>query len=127
MVESHGQNKVFINPEGYLEIALVGDQSEGSFRRLYSDAVPLIEEFRTKNNDLLCLFDLTHDTGFTLGSNKVAMELLESTPYDKIAMFNVPHAEVTKGIILAIGKSDKTKIFKNREEAVAWLLSKEGN
>jgi hypothetical protein len=116
------ENKVFANPEGYLEIVLVGDQTGELFEKAYDQAIPILDEMRTKGQPVLGLFDLSRQTGFSLSSDKVAMELLEEVKYDKIAMYSVPHREVTKGIIIATGKADTTKIFDTRDEAVAWLL-----
>lgn len=116
-------DSIFINPDGYIEIKLVGKQTEGEFRRIYAEALPLMDQARDKFGKVLCLFDMTEETGFTIGSNKVAMEILEEAPYDKIAMYNVPFYEVAKGIIIAIGKGDRTKLFKTRREAVEWLKS----
>jgi hypothetical protein len=116
------QDKIFLNPEGFIEVVLVGDQTAQMFESIYADSIPLLDELKEQNKPALCLFDLTAETGFSLSSNKAALEILERTNYDKIAMYNVPHYKVTEGIILATGKDDRTKLFKSRDEAVAWLL-----
>ena len=117
------ENKVFVNPEGYLEVVVVGEQTAESFQDIWKVAEPLLGVMKVENKRLLALLDLTFQTGFSVRSDKAAMELLEQIPYEKIAMFNVPHREVTKSIILATGKSDNTKIFDSRQEAVNWLLT----
>lgn len=121
-MENEIKNKVFHHSDGYIEIVLHGKQTGESFKKIYDDALPFIKEIDWASKPLLGLCDLTNQTGFSLSSDKVAMEYLEKIDYDKLAMFNVPHMEVTKGIIIAMGKSDNTKIFDSREEAVAWLL-----
>lgn len=115
-------NKVFLNPEGYLEVTVVGHQTGESFQKIYDDALPFISKLQKENKPLLGYIDMTNETGYSLNSDKVAMELLEKLNYDRIAMCNPPHAEVSKGIILAIGKSHNTKVFDNRQEAISWLL-----
>ena len=116
------ENKVFLHHDGYIEIDLFGHQTGDSFLKVYEQALPLIEKIQNENKPLLGLCDLTNQTGFSLSSDKVAMEYLEKTNYDKIALYNVPHIEVTKGIIIAMGKKENTKIFDNHNDAVEWLL-----
>ena len=118
------QNSVSLHPDGYIEITLHGYQTAESFLKVYQEAAPLILQIQSDNKPLLGLCDLTNQTGFSLGSDKLAMEYLEKIPYDKIAMFHVPHLEVTQGIILAMGKSHNTKIFDTRGAALEWLLEK---
>jgi hypothetical protein len=117
------QNKIFINPDGYIEIVLVGEQTGEDFLSIYKQAKPLIEKVHESGKPLYGLCDLSRQSGFTLSSDRVAMEHLEEINYDRMAMYGVPHKEVTKGIIMAIGKWHNTKIFDNREEALKWLLS----
>jgi hypothetical protein len=115
-------NKVFLNSDGYIEIVLSGEQTGETFLEVYEKAKPLIDKVQADNKPLLGLCDLTGETNFSLSSNKIAMEYLEKIPYERIAMFGVPHVEVTKGIIMAMGKSHNTKVFDNRKDALAWLL-----
>lgn len=116
-------NSITVSPDGYLEVKFVGQQTDDSFRRIYSEALPFIEQITASGKALLGLFDLSQQTGFSLSSDKMALELLEKIPYTKIAMFQVPYHEVAQGIIMATGKGDKTKIFDTREQALAWLLA----
>ncbi|HEX7259835.1 MAG TPA: STAS/SEC14 domain-containing protein [Candidatus Saccharimonadia bacterium] len=117
------QNKVFLNPEGFLEIVFVGHQTGETFQDVYEKVLPLLAGMKAEGTPLRGLFDLTLQTGYSLNSDKAAMKFLEETDYDRVAMYHVPHAEVTKAIILAMGKSDNTKLFESREEALAWLMA----
>lgn len=117
------QDKIFINSDNIIEIVLVGDQTAQMFEAIYSDYLPLEEKLRSSGKPVLGLFNLTDETGFSLSSNKAALEILERINYDKVAMYDVPHYSVTEGIVMATGKSDNTKLFKNREDAISWLLS----
>lgn len=116
------QDKIFWNPEGYAEIILSGDQAAQMFESIYADFLPIQERLRSEDQPVLGLFDCSDETGFSLSSNKAALEILEKIKYDRVAMYNVPHADVTKGIIMATGKSQNTQLFKSRQEAVDWLL-----
>ena len=117
------QDKIFLSSEGYVEIVLIGDQTAQMFEEIYAEFIPLQEELEAQNKPVLGLFNLTDETGFSLSSNKAALEILEKIDYDRVAMYNVPHYNVTDGIIMAAGKSHNTKLFKTREEAVNWLLN----
>lgn len=117
------KNLVFYNPEGFFEVIISGQQTEDSFKELFEQAKPLIEKVSADGKPLRGLMDMTNQTGYSLSSDKAALELLESINYDKLAMYNPPHAAVAAGIIMAMGKGDNTKIFSSREEAVKWLKS----
>jgi hypothetical protein len=115
------KNSVFINKSGYIEIILIGDQSEDTFRHSYYEAQPLLEKLKASKKPLFGLIDMSQQTGYTLASDKAALDILESLDYDKLAMCNVPHSRVAQGIIQAIGKDHNTKIFSSRDDALAWL------
>ena len=118
------QDKIFWNPDGYIEVVLVGDQTAQRFESMYADFLPLQEKLKKEGKPAYALFDCSKETGFSLSSNKAALEILEKIEYDRIAMYSVPHANVTEGIIMAIGKNETTKLFDTREEALGWLLAK---
>lgn len=117
------QDKIFLNPDGYIEVQLIGDQTPEFFQNIYADYLSLEEQLRSEGKPVLALFDVSRETGFSLSSNKAALEILEKANYDRVAMYQVPHYKVTEGIIAATGKSDNTRLFANREEALAWLKS----
>ncbi|MEI8338603.1 MAG: STAS/SEC14 domain-containing protein [bacterium] len=120
-------NRVFLNPDGYIEVVLDGKQSYMTIDNMKYTIQDLINQLEQQGKPRLGLVDLTTDETYSPDSNKAAMQTLESLNYEKIAMFGAGEVltEVTKAIILAIGRSHNTKIFKSREEAVKWLL--EGN
>jgi hypothetical protein len=115
-------NSVTLNPKGYIEICLVNDQTAESFNDIYHQSLPLISRIKSEGRPLLGFIDGSRQTGFSLSSDKAALKFLEEVEYDRIAMYNIPHAEVTKGIILAIGKADNTKLFNDKNEALKWLM-----
>ncbi len=116
-------NRVFINPEGYVEVTVIGDQTSETFGAASVEAQPLIGKLRKEGKAVLGLIDLTQKGKYTPASNKAAMQLLEDMDYDKIAMFGAEYVlkEVTELIILAMGRKDTTKLFGKREDAIAWL------
>ena len=116
-------NKVFYNHEGYVEIMIVGDQTNLSFMDLKADADIILERLQKDGKRRLVLIDISQQGKFSTGSNRAGMEVLESTNYDGVAVFgsNKILEEVTKAIILAMGKNN-AKLFPDRRMAVTWLL-----
>jgi hypothetical protein len=116
-------NQVFYNPEGYVEVVIVGDQTYMSFLDLKADVDLILEKLQQDGKKRLVLIDISRQGEFSTGSNKAGMEVLESTPYDGVAIFGADRVleEVTKAIILAMGK-ENAKLFPGRQTAVSWLL-----
>jgi ribonucleotide monophosphatase NagD (HAD superfamily) len=118
-------NKIFLNPQGYVEVTVEGPQTFMSFENLLPDAQDFLEQLQKEGKKRLGLVDLTNQTEFSVDSNRAGMQILESLNYEKLAFFGAKTiiTEVAKAIILAIGKNDNTRIFSDRESAVKWLLS----
>jgi len=118
-------NRIFYNPEGYIEVIIEGDQSYMSFLNLKADAATMLEDLQKQGKKRLGLIDVSKQGAFTVDSNKAAMEILETLNYERLAIFgtNKILEEITKAIIMAMGKTGNTKIFADRQIALAWLLS----
>jgi hypothetical protein len=119
-------DKIFLNDEGMIEVQVEGDQTYMTFENLRDDAARLLNELQASGKPRLGLVDISKQGKFSADSNRAAMEVLESLNYDKLAIFggNTILTEVSKAIVLALGKSENTHVFQHREEAVAWLLGK---
>src|SRR5665213_1757350 len=117
-------NRIFLNPAGYIEVIIEGEQSYMAFENLKADAVVLIEELQKQGKRRLGLLDISKQKNYSPDTNKAGMEILEALNYEKVAIFGGGRLlnEVAKAIILAMGKSSNTKLFRDRESAVAWLL-----
>ncbi|HSX45971.1 MAG TPA: STAS/SEC14 domain-containing protein [Candidatus Saccharimonadia bacterium] len=118
------ENQVIRRPQGFVEALIVGEQTPQTFAKLYDEAQPIIKQLKAAHKPLLGLIDMSRQTGYSIASDKAALSFLETLEYDKLALCNAPHAEVAKGILLALDKNDTTKVFNTREEALAWLLAK---
>jgi hypothetical protein len=120
-------NSIFYNPEGYVEVHIEGEQTYMSFENIEPTALDILDELQKKGQKRLGLIDISKQSNFSPDSNRAAMHILESINYEKVAIFGAGRVlqEVTKAIILAMGKSSNTKIFHNREEAVAWLVAED--
>jgi hypothetical protein len=125
MEQKHSENTVTLLPEGYVLVTLVGKQDYMTMDRVAHDCKAIAAEVRMDGKPLIGLVDFTEDLGFSSGTNKAVMKALEDIPYDRIAMYGTSPVltEVTKAVILALGKSDRTKVFGTRDEALAWLLT----
>lgn len=116
-------NHISLNPDGYIEATIEGDQTGMSFGRLHFDAEEMLELLTQQGKPRLGLIDVSNQGKFTPESNKSAMQILETLPYDKLAIFGANKVlnEVINTIILAMGKSHNTKLFSDRESALRWL------
>lgn len=108
-----------------MEAAIEGDQTYMSIKNLEGDAIDMVRDMQAQGKKRLGLVDLTKMGKYSPDSNRASMELLEELNYDKVAMFGAGKilTEVVKAINLAMGKTENTKIFETREEALAWLKS----
>ena len=116
-------NKISLNPDGYVEVIMDGEQSYMTIDSMRYDAVDMLGQLQSENKPRLGLVDLTKQSNYTTDTNKAAMKTLESLNYEKVALFgaNTFLTDVVKAIILAMGRTETTKIFKDRESAIAWL------
>jgi hypothetical protein len=118
------KNSVTWQPEGYALVTLTGKQTFMTMGELAKQCQNMAEKLEAQGKPLLGLVDFTQDPGFDAGTNKAVLKALEEIKYDRIALFgeNMVLAEVTKAVVAALGKDDRTKVFKSRDEALAWLL-----
>ncbi|NDC22165.1 hypothetical protein EBZ57_02230 [bacterium] len=120
-------NRIFLNQDNIVEAVIEGEQTYMTFDNLTMDAQALLVQLQKEGKPRLGLIDITNQKNFTADTNRAAMQILESLNYDKVAIFGAKTllTEVTKAIILAMGKTNNTKIFPDRDSAVAWLKSTE--
>jgi hypothetical protein len=118
---------VTVEPEGYACISLIGDQTYQTIDELRQETLKYVDRFKMESKPLLGLVDLSQQTGFNTGSNKAALEALSQIDYERAALVsdNELFGSLAQMIIKALGKDDRTKFFKTREEAVPWLLMKD--
>jgi hypothetical protein len=117
-------NRISYNPAGFIDVVIEGDQTYMSFENLLPDATDLLEQLKAEGRPRLGLIDVSRQGAFSVGSNRSAMETLESLDYERLAIFGAGRIlnEVIKAIVLAMDKTHNTKIFNDRESAIAWLM-----
>jgi hypothetical protein len=120
-------NTVGLSPEGFVEVKIVGDQSYQSIDQVNKECQQYIQRLQYEHKPVLGLIDFTKEAGYNTGSNKAAMEALAADAYDRVALFgdNKILVEVAELIVKAMGKSTNTKVFHERDEALAWLFMKD--
>lgn len=127
MNETAAKNTVLLHADGYIEVKLQGDQTFETIERVARDCRGLVDQLTFAHKRVLGLINLSGERNFSTGSNKAAMEALSGFNYDRVAMFGgtTVTTEVGSLIVKALGKSENTRVFKTREEAVAWLLMRD--
>lgn len=119
------ESRVFYNPDGYIEVVIVGRPSSMTFYGLKADAEELLNSAEIKsaleNKPVLGLIDASRQEGLSPEANKAALESLEAIQSERLALFGLDMLlrEIVKGLVLAMGRSGSFKIFQTREEAVA--------
>ena len=117
-------NKVFLNNEDIIEEVYVGDQDGFSVQEtLVKNALPLIEHLKSQSKQVLVLVDLLQIGMPNASARAVAQKALQELDFEKLAVYteNVYIKYVATFVIKASGKSEKIKVFKTRDEALAWL------
>jgi hypothetical protein len=127
MNEPLAANTVTLAPEGYICVKLVGDQTHKTIEDSAKECVEFAGELRALHHPLLGLIDFSHEGKFSTGANKATLDAMSLISYDRVAMFGTSKvlAEVSRLIIQALGKANKTMVFTTREEALAWLMMKD--
>ena len=80
------QNIVRLEPEGFVYVALIGDQSYQTIEEIGKACRPLIDRLNYENKPILGLIDFSEDKSFDAGSNKASLKLMEGIPYKRAAM-----------------------------------------
>jgi hypothetical protein len=117
-------NSIKLTSEGYILVELVGVQDYLSMESVGKECKEIATRLHYEKKPVLGLIDFTRDTTFSPGTNKAAMQALEEINYDKAAMYgsNPVLLGVTKAMVAALGKSETTKVFSSKQEALAWLM-----
>lgn len=124
--------EIALHEGGYVTMRLIGTLDSTNFeilKSLVESAKKLVrEESEKQGKKIPVLFDLTEFTGTYNVGAMLAMKGLEehNRPYTlKTAVFGgSPAAQVAAELTLELIGKDNLKLFKSKEEALAWL--KEG-
>lgn len=117
------KNKVFLNPQGIIEIEVIGDQNAASVELMGRAISVLIVELKGKSKPVLILDDLFQMGEVDSAGRKLVVDFAKRLDYTRLAM-------VGKGGVLRIGanlmlratgKGDTIRYFNDRQAAIEWL------
>lgn len=109
------KNTVLTDSNGLIYVRLVAAQG----------SLPHIDKLKTSHQPVKILIDISEQSDITSGSNQMSLKVLDIVPYYKMAI-NGGNKELNdnlEGIIGAATKTETTKVFETREDAVSWLLN----
>ena len=120
-------NKINLNPDGYYEIDIMGDQSSETMIILGNEASSLIDKSGGNLDDqILALIDFSNMGKWDSSVRTASAELFKKFKYKKIAIIGASFVlkELMGAMLMTIGKHDFVKIFSDKNEAIKWLLEK---
>jgi UDP-N-acetylmuramyl pentapeptide synthase len=116
-------NKVFINSEDILEIAVVGDQTPESIDAMGKKIKTLLNELEKQNKPQLILDNIIEIGKVSVEARNRVIDLAKNLAYDRLAMLGKGGLlRVGANLLLrATGRTKKVKYFDDHAQAVAWL------
>jgi UDP-N-acetylmuramyl pentapeptide synthase len=116
-------NKVFINSEDILEIAVVGDQTPESIDAMGKKIKTLLNELEKQNKPQLILDNIIEIGKVSVEARNRVIDLAKNLAYDRLAMLGTGGLlRVGANLLLrATGRTKKVKYFDDHAQAVAWL------
>ncbi len=116
-------NRVFMNPDGIIEIIVDGDQTVESVEAMGRMAERFSVEQRKLGKQSLVLDNLLQIGVVKADARKAVVRLSEQVDYDRLAMLGKGGVMrfSTNLMLRASGRGYRIQYFDNREEAIAWL------
>lgn len=126
--QTGAQNRVFVHPEGYIEVETVGQQSVESVRAMGDEILALAKPLQASHQPVYILDNLTRiGLKQSMAVPKAVAAEARRIRFDRAAMVG-PNNRLfrygTNFLIQAIGKGDKIRYFIDRAKAVRWLLGR---
>jgi hypothetical protein len=118
-------NKVYVNPDGLLEIWVIGDQTEETVREMGEKLVYFAEQLRSQGRPVLVLDNLIKMGNTTSEARREVARIAKALDYDRAAMVGDGSVLMRYGtnlMLRAIGRSN-ARYFGNMETARKWLLT----
>jgi UDP-N-acetylmuramyl pentapeptide synthase len=120
-------NNVSLHDDGFIEISVVGNQTEMSVRAMGAQTAHLLQTLADRGRPLLVLDDITHLGRTNIGARQTVAKLAKTLHFDRLAMLGDGSTMMRVGtnlMLSAIGKGNKIRYFDNRDEAIAWLFKR---
>jgi hypothetical protein len=122
------RNKVTLNPNGIVEITVVGNQTSASVNAMAMQAKQLLEQTNAAGEPGLLLDDITNIGTTDIAARRAVAAYAKSLPYKKVAMLGdgtVVMRVATNLLLRAAGQGPRVKYFEDRQKATAWLLARD--
>lgn len=116
-------NKVFINPEGLLEIWVIGDQTAETVREMGEKCAYFAADLRRRGLPVLVLDNLLKMGATTSEARREVARVAKALDFDRAAMVgggNLAFRYGTNLMLRAIGRRN-LRYFAHRESACKWL------
>ena len=117
------RNKVYLTQEGYIEIEVVGDQTDQSVKEMGEEISALIAKLKHKKRPVLVLDNLKAMGDTTPEARREVARLAKSLGFDRTAMLGRSGAMMRYGtnlMLRAIGRHN-IRYFSSRDGALLWL------
>lgn len=118
-----GQNDVFLNADGIIEIHVVGDQTEASVRAMGESALELARACRDDGRPVLIIDNLLRMGQVPPAGRQAVVAYGKRIDYDRLAL--VGNGALlrlgTNLLIQAVGKAGRLRYFDSLPAATAWL------
>jgi hypothetical protein len=116
--------KVFLNPDNIIEVINEGPKTPEEQADTIAQGKKLSEQLRKEGKTVLVFDDLSKMDLPSEQLRKVGSTLEKLVDFDKLAFFTTDlQMKIMVDFMIRAGGEVKTQVFKNREEAIAWLKS----
>jgi len=115
--------QVFLDTDDIINILIYGKLNRKSISEILNKVDPIVNGLTRHNKPILVLADITHFTTSDLGARLYGSTHLKRRPVTKLAIVcrETTALLITKLLIRAAGKLNKTRFFSNGEAAMLWL------
>jgi UDP-N-acetylmuramyl pentapeptide synthase len=117
-------NKVYVDSDGFLQVWVIGDQSEDSVREMGEKMAAYVTQLRSQRKRVLVLDNLIKMGKTTSEARREVGRIAKSLDFDRGAMVGDSSMFMrysTNLMLRAIGKSN-LRYFGNIDSARRWLL-----
>jgi hypothetical protein len=118
------ENAAIVNDKGIIEVTFIGDQTFESIDEIIKTTKAMGKELKKAGKKVVFLFDYAKMGNVNLASRKRALEGMQELDFHKMAGINAsPLMRYTTNAISKVsGNLERTRHFKTKAEAEAWLL-----
>ena len=118
-----GENEVYINKRGIIEIKVRGDLTVASVQAMGDEALRLARQLRKSKKKALVLDNLLEIGDVPAEARRRVADLVRSSDYDRLAMLGSGTLlKLGANLIMHATRRDKSvRYFDSRTDAIRWL------